>query len=153
MRLSSSWAVPVSSSSRPVSTCSRASARSASPCSSSARPSSSWVRPSARSSAVASSWAWLSKGSTASTSGMAFHCSTTSATDARCSSVNGSSVVKTTVPVVPEASGISSRSVSSTVSNRLPGMEMSLVRGFISARAPVATIARMATQAATTPHR
>src|SRR5690606_9147571 len=63
------------------------------------------------------------------------------------SSENPPSLLNTTVPMAPAASGISCLRSVSTVSKRLPGMLNSFVNGFESVTAPVAAVARTRAQA------
>ncbi len=65
----------------------------------------------------------------------------------RSASSKPSSLLKTTVPPAPAASGISVLSSSRTVSKRLPGMENSEVSGLLKVAAEPATTATTATQA------
>src|SRR5690625_4134695 len=146
-RPASSSASPSSSWARPCSSCSR-------PASSSARPASSSSRPAAISSRLPSSCSWVAKGSVDSTTpSSSVHCSVTSATAARCSSVKPSSVEKVTVPMPAAASGISSWRSSSTSWKRLPGMVNSSLSGALSVAAPVAASAMTTSQVMTVAQR
>lgn len=166
-----SWRAPAASSAFPAASCcwpaaslALAAGSAARPMATCWRPAASWARPwsipacpaasSARACAEPSICSCSANGSLAvTTSGMACQDVTVSAIRARCAGVNAVGALKTTVALMPAASGMLVLSWSRTTSNRLPGMLKSLLRGLLSRPAAPPTRRSASAQAAIVAHR